>query len=220
MPELHLQTTRPPTAQPQGCFSERGVGMIEVLVTLFILSIGLLGVASLQFISAFANSDALSRSQAVMVAQQFSERLRANAYMAPTGNGMVVDNAYFDSNLYNFSNLSCAVTGLTTHQCFCQSIPAAIPNCQTANCSAAQFAAYDAYESSCAAVASNPGTELSLNCTDKNATDTLSCSPGSRHHILLRWPVENWQGNNRVLNTECNVGVSEPHDCVRLDITL
>ena len=42
-----------------------GVGMVEILVTLFILTVGLLGVASLQFVSAFSNADALHRSQAV-----------------------------------------------------------------------------------------------------------------------------------------------------------
>ena len=55
------------------------MGMVEILVTLFILTVGLLGVASLQFVSAFSNADALHRSQAVLVAQQFSERLRAAA---------------------------------------------------------------------------------------------------------------------------------------------
>lgn len=66
---------------PRACLptQSKGLGMIEVLVTLFILSVGLLGVASLQFIGSFANADALSRTQSVLVAQQMSERLRASA---------------------------------------------------------------------------------------------------------------------------------------------
>ena len=42
---------------------QQGVGMIEVLVTLFIVSVGLLGVAYLQIVGSFTNSEALSRSQ-------------------------------------------------------------------------------------------------------------------------------------------------------------
>ncbi len=55
---------------------QKGVGMIEVLVTLFILSIGILGVASMQFVSSFSNSDALNRSQSVMVAQYHGHQVQ------------------------------------------------------------------------------------------------------------------------------------------------
>ena len=54
---------------------QHGLGMVEVMVTLFILSIGLLGVAYLQFVGSYTNSEALSRSQSVLVAQQL-----VNAY--------------------------------------------------------------------------------------------------------------------------------------------
>lgn len=200
---------------------QNGVGMIEVLVTLFILSIGLLGVASLQFVSSFSNSDALSRSQSVMVAQQLSERLRASAYMAPNGEGMVVDNAYFMASHYNFSGNTCSNGSSLPYACYCETHLASVPNCRTGTCTAAQIAAFDAYETSCSAVASNPSVSIALTCMqDIDLTDALACSPGSKHLILLRWPVESWQNNRRVLNADCNVGKSTPHDCVRLEITL
>lgn len=203
----------------QQLIRQSGVGMIEVLVTLFILSIGLLGVASLQFVSSFSNADALNRSQSVMVAQQLSERLRANAFMATSGEGMVVDNTYFVSNNYNFANLSCNTNG-TPYSCYCESHPASIPNCRTGTCTAAQIATFDAYELSCSAVMTNPSVEIELNCNDNNNADAFTCSPGSKHVISLSWPVENWQNNNRVLNTNCNRNEAENRDCVRLEITL
>lgn len=207
----HLRT-HIPTAQ-------RGVGMIEVLVTLFILSIGILGVASMQFVSSFSNSDALNRSQSVMVAQQLSERLRASARLSLIGDGLVVDEQYFNANLYNFANLSCP-TGVSDYNCFCLSLPAAIPDCNGGQCTAAQFATYDAYEASCSAVSANPTVELNLSCDDNNELDAEACSTGSRVSIILSWPVENWQNIDRALNAECNVEKSEPHDCVRLDVVL
>lgn len=37
---------------------QKGVGLIEILVTLLIMTVGLLGVAALQFTGSFANTDA------------------------------------------------------------------------------------------------------------------------------------------------------------------
>ena len=125
--------------QPSAPVQQRGVGMIEVLVTLFILSVGLLGVASLQFVGSFSNADALNRSQSVMIAQQFSERLRANAAMSQVGDGLVVDNDYFDEDLYNFENLTC-VGGGQPYPCFCLAHPVGVPDCKNNNCSAPEIA--------------------------------------------------------------------------------
>ena len=43
---------------------QSGAGLIEILITLFILAVGLLGVAALQFSGSFANKDAISRTPA------------------------------------------------------------------------------------------------------------------------------------------------------------
>jgi type IV pilus assembly protein PilV len=199
--------------------SQRGVGMIEVLVTLFILSVGLLGVAYLQFVGSFTNSEALSRSQSVLVAQHLTERLRSSAVFSPLGKGLVVNNNYFDEDLYNFSGMSCA-TGLP-HACYCLERPAVIPNCNDNVCTAVQLASFDAYEVSCSAVAANPEIKISLICElDNNAADTDTCSVGSKHIVTLSWPVQNWQNIERTLNADCNVDETLPHDCVSVDVTL
>jgi type IV pilus assembly protein PilV len=199
--------------------NQQGVGMIEVLVTLFILSIGLLGVAYLQFVGSFTSSEALSRSQSVLVAQQLTERLRASAVFSPLGKGLVVHNHYFDQDLYNFSGMTCA-SGLP-HACYCLERPVSVPNCNDNVCTAAQLAAFDAYEVSCSAVAANPDIGISLTCAEDNdLADTDTCSVGSKHTVILSWPVENWQNIERTLNADCNVGETLPHDCVSVDVTL
>jgi type IV pilus assembly protein PilV len=199
--------------------NQQGVGMIEVLVTLFILSVGLLGVAYLQFVGSFTNSEALSRSQSVLVAQQLTERLRASAVFSPLGKGLVVHNDYFNADLYNFSAMTCA-TGLP-HVCYCLQRPAVIPNCNDNVCTAAQLAAFDAYEVSCSAVAANPEIEISLSCElDNNTADTDLCSVGAKHIVILSWPEQKWQNIERTLNADCNVGETLPHDCVSVDVTL
>lgn len=199
--------------------NQQGVGMIEVLVTLFILSVGLLGVAYLQFVGSFTNSEALSRSQSVLVAQQLTERLRASAVFSSLGKGLVVHNDYFDQDLYNFSGMTCD-TGLP-HACYCLERPITIPNCNDNVCTASQIAVFDAYEVSCSAVAANPEIEISLSCElDNNTADTDLCSVGSKHIVILSWPVQSWQNIQRTLNANCNIGETLPHDCVSVDVTL
>lgn len=52
--------------------------LIEVLVTLVIISVGLLGVAALQLTTVRNNYDAFVRSQASMLASDILDRIRAN----------------------------------------------------------------------------------------------------------------------------------------------
>jgi type IV pilus assembly protein PilV len=56
----------------------RGFSLIEVLVTLVIISLATLGMANLQAVSLRANNHALFESQAATLAQDIIERIRAN----------------------------------------------------------------------------------------------------------------------------------------------
>lgn len=59
-----------------------GVGMLEVLVALLVLSIGVLGVAQLQGLSTRQNHDAYLRSQATFLAFSIADRMRSNQEQA------------------------------------------------------------------------------------------------------------------------------------------
>ncbi len=58
--------------------SQRGVTLIEVLVTVLIFSIGLLGLAGLQATSLRQNMSAYQRTQASVLAMDMLDRMRAN----------------------------------------------------------------------------------------------------------------------------------------------
>jgi len=58
--------------------SRRGFTLIEVLVSVAVLSIGLLGMARLQGTAMKFNHGAYLRTQAVTLVQQMAERIRAN----------------------------------------------------------------------------------------------------------------------------------------------
>lgn len=199
---------------------QSGLSMIEVLVTLFILTIGLFGVASLQFVASFSNADALNRTQAVLIAQQFTERLNASAYTSNLKTGLVVNNTYFNSALYNFDNLTCLEAEASPYNCHCMSHPAAVPNCQADDCGASEMAEFDAYQMSCAVAQNNPNALLTLSCLDKNSSDTDWCTAGSMHEVIISWPVRTWQGKQRILNPKCNAIASDSNDCVVVSLIL
>lgn len=56
----------------------RGFSLVEVLVALVVLGVGMLGMASLYVTTLQANGTAISRTQAVNLASDLAERIRAN----------------------------------------------------------------------------------------------------------------------------------------------
>ncbi|MDR0237945.1 type IV pilus modification protein PilV [Acinetobacter sp.] len=58
--------------------AQKGIGMMEVIVALILLSIGVLGFAMLQMRAMEASLDASKRIQAMSLARDLSERMRAN----------------------------------------------------------------------------------------------------------------------------------------------
>lgn len=67
-----------------GDYLQRGVGLIEVLVTLLILSTTLIALSSLQTRSLQFNQGAYFRSQANMLAYDMLDRIRANEILSNT----------------------------------------------------------------------------------------------------------------------------------------
>jgi type IV pilus assembly protein PilV len=64
---------------------QRGVGLIEVLVAVLILSIGLLGLAGLQMRTLRDNQSALERGVAVVESHAIADAMRADATIARAG---------------------------------------------------------------------------------------------------------------------------------------
>ena len=105
----------PSSSPTHRCLRRRGFSLIEVLVALFVLSIGLLGLAALQATGLRFNTQSYQRTQATLNTYDIIDRIRAN----PGG---------ITAGSYDNINLS-------------YSPPAA--DCMTATCSIAQMADYD-----------------------------------------------------------------------------
>ncbi len=65
--------------------SQRGVGLIEVLVAILVLAVGVLGAAALQMNALKFNQTASVRSQATFFAYEIIDRMRANRDVARNG---------------------------------------------------------------------------------------------------------------------------------------
>jgi type IV pilus assembly protein PilV len=81
---------------------QQGFTLIEILVALVIMSIGLLGMASLQLNGMRSNQGAYLRTQASMLAYDIADRMRANSERAIAG-----DYDDFDTDATEVSDPGC-----------------------------------------------------------------------------------------------------------------
>lgn len=89
-------------------YSQQGVGMIEVMVALLLLAIAVLGFSFLQMRAIDASAEAMSKLQAVNLARDLSERIRANAEAYP------VYLQGINQNQSSQQGLNCIQTGTAT----------------------------------------------------------------------------------------------------------
>jgi len=66
--------------------AQRGFSMLEILITLVIVAIALLGTAGLQIYAMRVNQSGQFRTQAIFLASDIAERMEANKAAAVTGN--------------------------------------------------------------------------------------------------------------------------------------
>ncbi len=71
--------------RPSACRRVRGLSLIEVLVTLVLLGVGLLGLAGLQLRGMQVNQGSAFRSQAAILAEDLIDRMRADPVAVGAG---------------------------------------------------------------------------------------------------------------------------------------
>lgn len=59
--------------------TQRGVGMVEVLVALLLLAVGVLGFSALQSYAVYSTTESLNRTQALSIMRGLAERVRVNS---------------------------------------------------------------------------------------------------------------------------------------------
>ena len=163
-----------------------GVSMIEVLVTLVILSIGLLGMAGLQLSSIRGTNSSNYRTQASLLANDIIERMRANP-------GAMNNNAFI---AIDSADLNCAAAPAP----YCGEHYDSGATVAAATCNTTQMASYDFNVWFCGVVSSAdrqdgvqnalPQATATITCTDTDplaGADADVCTNGSPHVITVGW---------------------------------
>ncbi len=149
--------------------NSKGFTLLEVMIAVFVLAIGLLGVAALQMTGVKNNHTANIRTQATELTYNMADRIRANIDGVVAGNYLsnTAPGAAFDC-ITNF-------TGTT------------IAN----KCSASEMAQADLdwwFALATASIPLVPGAgNTQITCTDADAADADPCTRGSRVTILITW---------------------------------
>lgn len=171
---------------------QRGLTLIEVLVTVVISSIGLMGLVALQLQAIQATTDSGNRSQAIWLFNDIANRIHANE---------VSSSSYLTTAPY--------VCGAAPTACSTYNNGTAITTAN--NCSSAQVAAWDLFEVACGSPKNNgffgnavtylPSATLTISCADGNA----ACPNGDPLLIQFRWraksDAESITGTARTANS-------------------
>ncbi len=154
--------------------AQKGVGIIEVLVALVVVSFGVLGMASLQLTGMKHSTGGLNRSKALLFSQSMAARIRMNS--------IAVANTVYAG--MDSGSVNCAIPPAP----YCQAT-AAKPDGES--CSPAELAVFDLYAVSCGGVANGSGnTGVLGTLPDGNiniACLSSPCRADSVYQVNVTW---------------------------------
>lgn len=165
--------------------SSSGFTLIEVLITVVILSIGLLGMAGIQLQGLRGTTSSTTRSQATILANDIAERIRMNlGGLQINGNPLNGDygNVSITRNANGNASIACSQAAAPT---FCSAVPGSTAD--VVSCSTSQMAQFDIYEFACG-LGHNGGVINTLPSGTASITcETAACLPGSEVTINIGW---------------------------------
>ncbi|GAA4649579.1 hypothetical protein GCM10023116_18530 [Kistimonas scapharcae] len=170
----------------------RGVGMVEVLITIVIMTIGLLGMAALQITAVRGNQDGVQRSHATWLVQDLAERIRGNttAYqddMAGTARYVTSANAP-----------DCTNRPATVCADYYNPLPSPGVKVNAVACTPAQMAAWDLWETSCP----RPFNGFASGSPDYlNSGRVTSALVNGNYTLTVDWLCRNCENNGQRLST-------------------
>lgn len=122
--EREQENRRGHTLLDSALLVQKGVGLLEVLVSLIILALGMLGIAGMLLISNQANNSSYMKQQAIQSVYNIFDKIRANSQAAKEGN-------------YNINNIGS--NGVPT------TVPTPGAQCNASACTPTQLASYDTW---------------------------------------------------------------------------
>ena len=163
---------------------QSGFSLLEVLVSVVILSIGLLGMAGIQLKGLSSNNSANLRTQATLLANDLAERMHANPRAASNPDGAAANTNYVN---IDFNAVDCTADP----EPYCSNTSDGPAD----SCTATEMAVFDRTLWMCGLSQYDgvfdtlpAGAAANVSCTDSTAGDGDACSPGSAVQINITWP--------------------------------
>jgi type IV pilus assembly protein PilV len=156
-----------------------GFSLLEVLITLVIMSVGMMGLAGLKMVAVKGANESHFRHEASLLMMDLADSMRANLEAVDAG-----------------SYLNITAVSLTSPPTLCEG---------TTACTSTQLAAYDKYRVARRLSRSVVGSTLTINCPDDNCS-TASNASGFRkeHTIKITWKVKKDRTEDLTLDNDQN----------------
>ena len=156
-----------PAALPR---KQSGFALFETLVSVVVLSTGLLGVAAMQYTGLRDNNRATERSLATIIAYDMIDRMRANTTGSRDGD-------------YRIPDPSVPPTALGVYDCITDFTGTAT----TGICSPAEMANADLVDWWTNSLSTLPSAAASIICVDSSNTSVNPCPADALHIVTIMW---------------------------------
>jgi len=166
---------------------QAGFTLIEILVTVVILSIGLLGIAGMQASSLRNNHVAYTETQAANLVMDMADRIRANP-VAAQGNDYLYD-----------TNVSVATD----------------PGCINTGCTPAQLAQFDRYEWSIPILGKSTAVTSTTSPALSDGRGIITKN-GDQFTITLLWREPAVNKDNDIKHKQCITGQGSDFACFQM----
>lgn len=194
-----------------------GFSLLEALITIVIISFGLLGYAALQMGALNSSVDSFSRSQATLILENTASRISGNTqYLKKSADEVDEANAYVSDSASEAYSTWCDTSTGTIPEAACKS---------DNSCILSNRAKQDIHEV-CTTLADTkfPEAQIGAACFDRDTSDGDNCSYGSRMSLYMAWrglEREDVSGkSDYAQNTRCQkeIGLASDYACVQLEL--
>jgi type IV pilus assembly protein PilV len=163
---------------------QRGFTLTEVLVSVFVLAVGIIGTAGMQLTALRTSQQTAFQTAAIQLASEIADKMRTNVQH------------FSESDEANpFLNLDYASSG--------DPLPATGKACHASSCSAEEFANFEIHEWKSRVKATLPGGRIAI-CRDSEPWDTSAgafrwdCTVSAEHKYTSALVIKiGWHGKGR-----------------------
>jgi type IV pilus assembly protein PilV len=166
---------------------QSGFTLIEVLISVFVLALGVVGVAGMQLVALRTSQQSSIQSMAAQLATEMADKMRANPEQMKLDDNL---NPYLNEKNVVYSAATDPDPEAPSKMCYSPAV----------NCSSAELAAFDIYEWKSRLKAVLPGGRVAI-CRDASPWDSVSsaltwaCSGVGAGNTSLVIKI-GWQGKN------------------------